>query len=124
MLTALWLVALLTDAQSAIGTWRLYPAYHKATQCVVVGGKVYVLSDGALYSYTTSDEYVETYDKAGILSDQGIRHIALDEPTGTLVVMPWLPEPELMTTGREQPFIRASEAAAAQALARTWTALP
>lgn len=87
MLTALWLVALLTDAQSAIGTWRLYPAYHKATQCVVVGGKVYVLSDGALYSYTTSDEYVETYDKAGILSDQGIRHIALDEPTGTLVVI-------------------------------------
>ena len=78
MLTALWLVALLANAQGAIGTWRLYPACHKATQCVEVGGTVYVLSDGALYSYTASDEYVETYDKAGILSDQGIRHIALD----------------------------------------------
>ena len=87
MLTALWLVALLANAQGAIGTWRLYPACHKATQCVEVGGTVYVLSDGALYSYTASDEYVETYDKASILSDQGIRHIALDEPTGTLVVV-------------------------------------
>ena len=87
ILTAMWLVALLTSAQGAIGTWRLYPAYHKATQCVEVGGTVYVLSDGALYTYTASDEYVETYDKAGSLSDQGIRHIALDETTGTVVVV-------------------------------------
>ncbi len=35
--------------------------------------------------------------------------------------MPWLPLPELMTTGREHPAIRASEAAAAMALARVYT---
>jgi len=29
--------------------------------------------------------------------------------------MPWLPLPELMTTGRAQPFMRASEPAAAAA---------
>ena len=35
--------------------------------------------------------------------------------------MPWLPLPELMTTGISQPFIRASEPAAAMALALTMT---
>ena len=35
--------------------------------------------------------------------------------TGTEAVMPWLPLPELMTTGSSQPFILASLAAAAQA---------
>ena len=33
--------------------------------------------------------------------------------TGTLTVMPWFPLPELMTTGMGQPFILASEPAAA-----------
>ena len=37
--------------------------------------------------------------------------------TGMVMVMPWLPLPELMTTGSEQPAIRASEPAAAQARA-------
>ena len=44
--------------------------------------------------------------------------------TGTEAVIPWFPLPELMTTGSSQPFIRASEPAAAQALARFWTLLP
>ena len=35
--------------------------------------------------------------------------------TGTEVVMPWLPLPELMTTGISHPFMRASLPAAAQA---------
>lgn len=39
-------------------------------------------------------------------------------------VMPWFPLPELMTTGREQPLIRASEPAAARARARIFTSLP
>ena len=34
--------------------------------------------------------------------------------------MPWLPEPDTMTTGISQPFMRASEPAAAQA--RAWVA--
>ena len=41
--------------------------------------------------------------------------------TGSVSVMPWLPEPELITTGMGQPFIRASEPAAAAAAARTCT---
>jgi len=39
-------------------------------------------------------------------------------------VMPWLPLPELMMTGSSQPFMRASEPAAALAFARLETSLP
>ena len=39
--------------------------------------------------------------------------------TGTEAVMPWLPLPERMTAGSSQPFIRASDPAAAMALAST-----
>lgn len=62
-------------------------AYHHATQCVCVGDKVYVVSNGSLYSYTPEDEFVECYDKANILNDQGICHIGADERSNTLVVI-------------------------------------
>ena len=75
------------QAQGSIGSWRSHVAYHNATQCVATNGKVYVLSDGSLYSYSPADEFVESYDKANSLSDQGIRHIAADEQSGTLVII-------------------------------------
>jgi len=78
---------LLTAAQTAVGSWRSHLAYHNATQCAVAGGKVYVVSDGSLYSYNPDDEFVETYDKTTILSDQGIRHIAVDDASGILVIV-------------------------------------
>lgn len=85
--TLLLLCCLLAQAQTAIGSWRSHAAYHNATQCATVGDKVYVVSDGSLYSYTPDDEFIECYDKTGILSDQGIRHIAVDEQTNTLVII-------------------------------------
>ena len=81
------LCSLAVESQSAVGSWRSHLAYHNATQCVTVGDKVYVVSDGSLYSYSPEDEFVENYDKANILSDQGIRHIATDESSGTLVII-------------------------------------
>ena len=71
----------------AVGSWRSHMAYHNATQCVAIGDKVYVVSDGSLYSYTPQDEFIECYDKANLLSDQGICHIAMDEQTTTLLVI-------------------------------------
>ena len=44
--------------------------------------------------------------------------------TGSEAVMPWLPEPELMTTGSTQPPMRASEPAAGSARAIVRTSLP
>ena len=87
LLATLLQCCLFTIAQTAMGSWRSHMAYHDATQCVVTGGKVYVVSAGSLYSYSLEDEHVECYDKANILSDQGIRHIAVDEATGKLVVV-------------------------------------
>lgn len=74
-------------AQTAVGSWRSHMAYHKAMQCVAIANKVYVLSDGSLYSYSPEDEFVECYDKTNLLSDQGIRHIAADEDSDILVVV-------------------------------------
>ena len=88
ILTTLLLLSILTaTAQTAIGSWRSHAAYHNATQCASVGDKVYVVSDGSLYSYSPDDEFVECYDKTNSLSDQGIRHIAVDEQTNTLIVI-------------------------------------
>lgn len=70
-----------------VGSWRLHLAYHNATQCVVIADKIYVVSDGSLYSYTPADEFVETYDKSNLLNEQGIRHIAVDEQSNILVVV-------------------------------------
>lgn len=83
---ALLLNTLLAGAQS-LGSWRAHLAYHNATQCAVAGGKVYVVSDGSLYSYTPEDEFVESYDKSNILSDHGIRHIGVCEESNTLVIV-------------------------------------
>ena len=88
LLTAILLLcSILLQAHTAIGSWRSHAAYHNATQCVAVGGTVYVVSDGSLYTYTPNDEAIECYDKTNLLSDQGIRHIAVDEQSNTLTVI-------------------------------------
>ncbi len=75
------------SAWAGIGSWRLHMAYHNATQCVAVNDKVYVLSDGSLYSYTPETEFIECYDKATAISDQGIRRIGVCEKSNTLVIV-------------------------------------
>ena len=87
ILTAISLLLSNMSAWAGIGSWRSHLAYHNATQCAVVGDKVYVVSDGSLYSYSSDDEFVESYDKTNLLSDQGIRHIAVDEQTNMLLVV-------------------------------------
>ncbi len=86
-LTLLLSAMMCLQAQTAMGSWRSHLAYHNATQCVAVGDKVYVVSDGSLYSYTSGDDFVECYDKTNLLSDQGIRYIAVDEQTNSLVIV-------------------------------------
>ena len=75
------------SAWAGIGSWRLHMAFHNATQCVAVNDKVYVLSDGSLYSYTPETEFVECYDKSNAISDQGIRRMGVCEKSNTLVIV-------------------------------------
>ena len=69
------------------GDWRVYAAYHNATKVVEMGGTIYVLSDGGLYSYDPEDTSVQTYDKASCLSDFGIYDILANEATRELVII-------------------------------------
>ena len=65
-----------------------------------------------------------------VVTGTGTEHYLKDAPvqteviTGKDAVIPWLPLPETITTGSPQPLIRASEPAAAAALARTATWSP
>lgn len=83
------LLLLLASAQSRAddGDWHIYAAYHNAHKVVEMGGSLYVLSDGNLYSYNPEDTSVETYDKATVLSDFGIYDILSSEQTGELVII-------------------------------------
>lgn len=67
--------------------WTIYAAYHDASKCVSVGSKIYVLSDGGLYSYDYEDMDVVTYDKSGVLSDNGIFDISYCSEEKTLVIV-------------------------------------
>jgi hypothetical protein len=67
--------------------WTLYPSYHNATYCQVMGDRVYVLASGALYSYNKSDNEVRTYDKITTLSDIDISHIRYSSFLNALVIV-------------------------------------
>ena len=75
------------DAKAGNGDWRIYAAYHDAQKVVSLHNRVYVLSDGGLYSYDPEDTSVDTYTKANTLSDHNIYDIEACESTGELVII-------------------------------------
>ena len=87
LVSVLFLQGYMLALWASPGSWRSHLAYHNATQCVALNGKVYVVSDGSLYSYSIEDELVECYDKANLLSDRSISLIAACEKTNTLIVI-------------------------------------
>ena len=74
-------------AQMAVGEWRAHFAYHNTTQCATLGDKVYAVSDGSLYSYTPSDTYIDIYNKATLLNDQGIRYLRRCDSENLLLII-------------------------------------
>lgn len=81
------------------GDWKVYAAYHQATDAVVFNGLVYVLSGGGLYSYDPEYTEVVTYDKSTVLSDNGIFGIRVCEATGQLVIVYTNGNVDLLDTG-------------------------
>ena len=77
----------LVQAYPQNNRWTIYAAYHDASKCVSVGSKIYVLSDGGLYSYDYEDMDVVTYDKSGVLSDNCIFDISYCSEEKTLVIV-------------------------------------
>lgn len=81
MLSAL--VSLPANAQ-----WKSYLAYSEPTEIERASGNViYVLASEGLYSYDTSDQSLQTYDKMNALSDCGIAHIAWCQKAKRLVIV-------------------------------------
>ena len=64
------------NAGIPVGTWRSHPSYNNATLSVKAFGRIFVLSDGALYFYDPDDDAVYTIDKTGGLSDTDIASMA------------------------------------------------
>lgn len=67
--------------------WNVYPSYNNATYCEIVGKKIYVLTNGSLFSYNTEDNEIVTYDKINSLSDIEIIHIAYSKEISGLVII-------------------------------------
>ncbi len=86
LLTCLFLIATLS-ASAVKYDWKVYASYHNPAKSVEVGGRVYVLANGDLYSYGTDDKSIETYDKAGVLNDFGIYDIQACSGTNEVVIV-------------------------------------
>ena len=77
------LVSLPANAQ-----WKSYLAYSEPTEIERASGNmIYVLASEGLYSYDTSDQSLQTYDKINALSDCGIAHIAWCQKAKRLVIV-------------------------------------
>lgn len=74
--TAFVLSCTVAFAQPEPGKWYKYPAYHNAVKCIRAFSKIFVLSDGSLYSFDERDSEIHTYDYVGALNDNDIADIA------------------------------------------------
>ncbi|MCQ2110370.1 MAG: Por secretion system protein [Bacteroidaceae bacterium] len=72
--------------QIPVDEWQVHLSYHNATSCLNAFGKLYVLSDGSLYSYSPDDNSINTYDKTNYLSDNGIGSIAWCKSEKAIVI--------------------------------------
>ena len=70
-----------------VGTWRSHPAYNDATRAVKAFGQIFVLSEGAVYSFDPIDNALYTIDKAGGLSDTDISAIGFCKSQNALLLV-------------------------------------
>lgn len=74
-------------ANAIVGQWTAYMAYYDITEIEKAGDIMYVLASNNLYSYNSTDQSIQTYDKANALNDCGIGHIAWCETAKKLIVI-------------------------------------
>ena len=73
-------------ARIPVGEWSVHPAYHNATKVEKAFGRIFVLSDGSLYSYDRTDDYIQTYDRLNFLSDTEISDMAFCQKENALLL--------------------------------------
>ncbi len=90
---ALYLLLLLSaglsslSAQMRIGEWRTHFSYAKANQVLYTPAKVYVSSQGHLYSYDPADASIQAYSMLDGLSGNQVSQMAYNEPTGKTLLL-------------------------------------
>ncbi|MDR2917581.1 MAG: T9SS type A sorting domain-containing protein [Tannerella sp.] len=67
--------------------WNTYLAYHNATGIAETNERIFVLANGALYSYGKNDGEIFLYSKQNGLSDTDIRLIKYSPDMHTLVIV-------------------------------------
>lgn len=80
-------ISAIFTSKAAIGEWRLHLSYNNATYCQVADDKLYILANGSLYSYNSSDEEIRIYDKINTLSDTEILFISYCDYIDALVII-------------------------------------
>lgn len=83
----LCMIALMTFAMETHAQWKAYLSYYEPKEIEQANdGIIYVLASGGLFSYSTQDQEVRTYDKTTLLSDCQISHIAWCKSAKKLVI--------------------------------------
>lgn len=83
----LCMIALMAFAMETHAQWKAYLSYYEPTEIEQTpDGMLYVLASGGLFSYSTQDQEVRTYDKTTLLSDCQISHIAWCKSAKKLVI--------------------------------------
>lgn len=84
----LCMIALVAFAMETHAQWKAYLSYYEPTEIEQTpDGMLYVLASGGLFSYSTQDQEVRTYDKTTLLSDGDIAHIAWCKAAKKLVIV-------------------------------------
>lgn len=83
----LCMIALMAFAMQTHAQWKAYLSYYEPKEIEQANdGIIYVLASGGLFSYSTQDQEVRTYDKTTLLSDCQISHIAWCKSAKKLVI--------------------------------------
>ena len=79
----LCMIALMTFAMETHAQWKAYLSYYEPKEIEQANdGMLYVLASGGLFSYSTQDQEVRTYDKTTLLS--GGRVVEMGSPAELL----------------------------------------
>ncbi len=82
------MIALMAFAMETHAQWKAYLSYYEPKEIEQANdGLIYVLASGGLFSYSTQDQEVRTYDKTTLLSDGDIAHIAWCKAAKKLVIV-------------------------------------
>ena len=83
----LCMIALMAFAMETHAQWKANHSYYEPKEIEQANdGIIYVLASGGLFSYSTQDQEVRTYDKTTLLSDCQISHIAWCKSAKKLVI--------------------------------------